>query len=35
MEDMRVELDSRFQLGPYLRRFFPPGGVTDRMLPTI
>jgi len=33
MEDMRAELDSRFQLGPYWRRFLPPGGVTERMLP--
>ena len=35
MEDMRAELDSMFQLGPYWGRFLPPGGVTDRMLPAI
>jgi HSP20 family protein len=35
MEDMRAELDSGFQLGPYWRRFLPPGGVTDRMLSAI
>jgi len=35
MEDMRAELDSMSQLGRYWRRFLPPGGVTDRMLPAI
>jgi HSP20 family protein len=35
MEDMRAELDSMSQLGPYWGRFLPPGGVTDRMLPAI
>jgi HSP20 family protein len=35
MENMRAELENMFQMASSSGRFLPPGGVTDRMLPSL